>query len=330
MYTFHFILVLNLFHVIFGNTGRASIAQKSPLKIIGSDEEVLQSLHEKDDNSKFEKSFMKMYTSINNEFSFSSPSKIRSNSVSFSSSSFGSMKGVRQSKPQVESESFHYKMNLDLPSINANNLKLQNKPSEFTLSASPNNLKAALNETPQNTNFNNPFENGKDIDIVLFTRPNSTIRNDSMLLNPQMPVNSGTVIVSLPINQKETNIAPGTVLTAPNFKPSIVPVSNDAFSLAKFGTPDVKLPQSSSCTQPSKASKIKSLERPGIENMVFDPLYAGPRITIDSSVTTDFVYKILIPYFKAEKLLDRKSSYSVRKENYRFLSCYNLLVTLNF
>lgn len=307
MYTFDFILVLNLFHVIFGNTVRASIAQKSPLKIIGSDEEVLQPLHEKDDNSKFEKSFMKMYTSINNEFSFSSPSKIRSNSVSFSSSSFGSMKGFRQSKPQVESD-------LDLPSIKANNLKLQNKPSEFTLSASPNNLKAALNETPQNTNFNNPFENDKDIDIVLFTRPNSTIQNDSMLLNPQMPVNSGNVIFSLPINQKEPNIAPGTVLTAPNFKPNIVPVSNDAFSFAKFGTPDAKLPQSLSCTQPSKASKIKSLERPGIENMVFDPLYAGPRITIDSSVTTDFVYKILIPYFKAEKLLDRKSSYSVRKK----------------
>ena len=292
MYTIHFILVLNIVHVIFGNTGTAQI---SPLKIIGSDEEFLLPVHEKDDFSKFEKSFIKIDRLINNEFSLSSPSKIRSNSVNFSSSSFSSTKGVRQSKPQVENESFHYKMNHDLPSNNSYNLKLQNKPSEFTLSASPTNLKAALNETPQNTNFNNPFEIDKDIDIVLYTKPNSTTQNDCPSSNPQMPIIASNIHFSLPINQKEANISPGTVITAPNFKPNIASAST------------------------SKASKIKSLERPGIENLVFDPLYAGPRITKDSSVTTDFVYKILIPYFKAAKLLDRKSSYSVRKTNIVFI-----------
>lgn len=328
MYFVQFILILNVINVIFGksvNFGRASVSTKKlPLKIVGSDDEVLQPFFELDNNySKLEKNNFKTDRISNSEFSFSSPTKMKSSSSSFISSS-GSSSMTKGSK---QSESGHFKMNLDLPTININNnnnLKVQSpKPSENILSAPSATLKAAFSDALQKINFNNPFEIDKDIidiDIVLFS-PNSTIRNNAVPMNPPTTILPGTVIVSHPlIHEKENNnIAPGTVINAPKESELKVkvPVSTDVFSSFK-SLPILKIIQNErntapSLTQPTKPSIIRSLERPEIENLVFDQLYAGPKITIDSSVTTDFVYKILIPYFKSEKLLDRKSSYSVRK-----------------
>lgn len=281
------------------NIGRASNALNLPLKIVGSDEEILHPFYEKEDRLNTEKTNLKFVRTIGE---FSSPSKMKSASSSFSGSSNS------------------FKMNLDLPSMN-NNLKATAKISGnniFAMSSSNSNEKR---ET-LHKHLNSPFGKDKDIDldVVLFTSPNTTT-------NPTI-ASSGTVIISSTTNERERQVAPGTIITSfsiateKDFESKFsVPINND-FSSTYSGS-EHRLPLPSKiinndrnsvllCPQPHKTNKIKSLEKFEIENLTFDPSYLGPKITIDSSLTADFVYKILIPYFKSEKLLDRKSSYSVR------------------
>lgn len=144
-----------------------------------------------------------------------------------------------------------------------------------------------------------------------------TIIGISSQSNPQTPL-PGTILGSSPSPSVKPNISrplaplPGTVLgvsTKPAISENISNIARRSRS-SRQDEPQLPLPPLSNSAF-MKPSKIDDLEEDIANSLTFDPSYTGPKITIDSPISVEYVRDTLVPFFKSGKLLDRKSSYSV-------------------
>lgn len=297
-YVFHLLFIFNLAEKCLSYCDKISQNQvnKPPLRIIASDDEVLQPLIEKDDD---DSNNYKQEISPQNPFRRSKRSKSKTNKTSMK----------RRNIDDDDAFSF-LKMNLDLPSINSNSVIYANNQ---TIN-NPNNL--SINENPKQEklevedNFDSPFgsEIIKEVDTVLF-------RNHKV-------VSPGIIIAS-----SSSSVAPGTVITSMGDTQNTVP-GVDGFNI-DFDLPiassqsgkvvenklpanlDVIINKTPTIIVPAKIKKVRSLDEFTIDGLTFDPANRGPKINLDTNITTNFISTTLIPFFKSGKILDRKSSYSV-------------------
>ena len=334
---FHFFLISNLFKDSYSVTRKASKIQnlsKAPLKIVGSDDEVLHPLFEKEEAD----AHTSNKPAISGQNPFRSPKTNKKE------------KGKKKKSLSIEDHSF-LKMNLDLPSIVSSSASTPLKPAassqqnpstatSLKYGSGMFNFKNEVMKKDQELtgNFNSPFGNElvEDIDIVIF-------RN--ITTNPIVP---GTVLAS-----KQSSLAPGTVIasTSSTVQPGTVIVENskiiaskasdeiqsnlNGFDAATFETGnkisdndenlDYKQP---SISLPPTLKKIRSLDEYSIESLSFDPMIPGPKIGLDTEISIDFINNILIPFFKSGKVLDRKSSFSVSYFNNIFFKAFRSFTAL--
>ena len=305
------ILALNSFEKYHAKTktlANVDSVLKKPLKIVASDDEVLQPLHEKEEG----------------DSNTGKPIISQQNPTRRSRKSGGKN---RRSHP-IDEFSF-LKMNLDLPSINSNIVSAGAAPKAqliFSSSSSSSSNNAPLFEKKAlikkeinhviSENFDSPFGNEKikDIDIVLF-RP--SVSNS---------VAPGTVIAtsssyqgSKTFNDKQ-NI-PLVPAVSTGFDVPMIESTNQSLPITVpqiIGLTENALPCNSEVVNnkkpsilPPKMKKVRSLDEYSIEGLTFDHANPGPKIGLDTNITTSFINSILIPFFKSGKVLDRKSSYSV-------------------
>lgn len=307
----HLIFVLNLIGNSYAVTRKASkvlSSAKTPLKIVGSDDEVLHPLFEKEE--------------VDVPNGNSKPAISRQNPLRNSKSN---KKGNKKKPLSFDDNSF-LKMNLDLPSIISNSAPGPSKSAGSNSRYGPSsfNIKNELVKKEHESigNFNSPFGNElvEDVDVVLYRK------------NVTNAIAPGTIITSKP-----STLAPGTVIatSSPNLAPRTVIVDNSRISNSKllddkqnipigFDAPtferENKIPGNDEVFDdktplvplPPRIKKVRSLDEYSIESISFDPMIPGPKIGLDTEITIDFVNNILIPFFKSGKVLDRKSSFSVK------------------
>lgn len=305
----HLIFVLNLIGNSYGVTRKVSkvhSSAKTPLKIVGSDDEVLYPLFEKEDV----------------EVPTSKPAISRQSHFRSSKNN----KKVKKMKPLSFDDNSFLKMNLDLPSIVSNTAPAPSKSvgSSTRYGLSSLNIRNELVKKEHESigNFNSPFGNEivEDVDVVLFRK------------NVTNSVAPGTIITSKP-----STLAPGTVIatSSPNLVPGTVIVDNTRLSTSKLlddkqyiptgfdaptferenkisGNDEVFDDKTPLVPLNPRIKKVRSLDEYSIESISFDPMIPGPKIGLDTEITIDFIYNILIPFFKSGKVLDRKSSFSVK------------------
>lgn len=322
----HLIFVLNLIeksYSVIRKVSKFQSSSKAPLKIVASDDEVLHPLFEKEEG---DSSTIKPADSCQNS----------------SRSSRNSKKEKKTTRLHTDEGSSFLKMNLDLPSIMTNfastpsNAVVLNQKISFAFNSSTNygsstslaKSEASIEKTQdQETigNFNSPFGNeiAEDIDVVLFRK------NVSNAIAPGMIISSSSThaIPGTVISSSSSSAIPGTVIVDSSkiiaSKPFTPPLDEKNNILIGFDSLTLEIENKIPCNVdlnnnkhpvpvlPPKGKRVKTLDEYSIEGLTFDNT-PGPKIGLDSEITIDFISKTLIPFFKSGKVLDRKSSYSVK------------------
>jgi hypothetical protein len=301
-----------------------------PVKIVGSDDEVLHPLFEKEDEtSEFLANPSRIDAPASKPATISSHNQFRNSKNN---------KKSRKMKPLPYDDNPFLKMNLDLPSIISNSASApaplkpthhihQNAPSSgSSIKHGHGSRISTVKENEIIRNIGSPLGN----EIVA-----EDINTDLFRTNLTNSVTPGTVISS----RSSSSVAPGTVIatSSPTVTPGTVIVDSTKLNASKQQDDKPNIPtgfDSSSCEGenmvpvntndqivndknpfiylPPRMKKVRSLDEYSIEGLGFDPMVPGPKIGLDTEITVDFITKTLIPFFKSGKVLDRKSSFSVK------------------
>lgn len=277
--------------------------------ILGSDDEVLTPLFEKNDVS------IAVSTSHNHNSLSSSNSKRTHSS-----------KSRKKSRNAIDNHNIksHLKMNLDLPSIKTNLAK--------------ESMPTTVENVLERLDFNIPFDgvNQEDIEFTSLKQlptKNGIAPGTIIADTKKATVQPGIVIVSkaqpgVVIVGKGPTVPPGTIVgiadTAKN--PNVISAfaelpfsdSSDDFVSSSL---DLKIneykPPSNTIMAPirpdliGRQKKIHALEEYTIHSLKHENDYFGPKIDLENNITVEYVNSVLIPFFKTGKTLDRKSAYSV-------------------
>lgn len=311
--------------VLLINSANSVICRKL---VLGSDDEILTPLFEKNDVS--------IAVSASHDHSRSSKSKKSHSSKSRRTSRTGH---------DYKSLNSHLKMNLDLPSIQSSSgsdsqqslKEFGSVPLESSLiqANKAQESKITVKNVQEKVNFNIPFVsvNPEDLEVVVIKQvPKKVIAPGPIITGGRkVTVKPGAVIVSkvqagVVISGRGSTIPPGTIVgTAANIDtPSVIPAlaeipfsesCNDLGSTNNENKQTVNLIISSTVLnkpeQSGKQKKVHALEEYTIYSLKHENDYSGPKIDLSNNITVEYVNSVLIPYFKSGKILDRKSAYSV-------------------
>lgn len=195
------------------------------------------------------------------------------------------------------------KFSLDLPSIKSN-LDIR---------------QSLIKNVPESADFNVSSILIESKDIEQMSDRKAPILNNS---GKQSTLKPGTVIVSISESVQSGSINSGklgTITTTDNNKleNSLADQSSNNASLDENKLPinSINITAPSSLNRPTppaiKHKRVRALEEYTICSMHYDYWYNGPRIDLKTNITVEFINSTLIPYFKSGKILDRKSAYSV-------------------
>lgn len=342
----HLIFVSNLIGKSYSaihKVSRIQSSSKSHLNIVASDDEVLHPLFEKKER---DSSNIKSAISCQNSSRSSRNSKKgKKKSIPFDEGS--SFLKMNLDLPSIISNS---------ASITQKAAVLNQKnPFSFSSStkygSSTSNVKSeATKERTQDLetlfNFNSPFgtEIAEDIDIVLFRKDVSKIIAPGALI----ALSSSTVTPGTVISSSSSSVTPGTVISSSSSSvtPGTVIIDSSNVIATKTVThplvgnhnipigvdsPNFELENKIPCNVdfndnkppfpvlPPRVKKVRSLDEYSIEGLTFDSTIPGPKISLDTDITIDFISETLIPFFKSGKVLDRKSSYSVKVRKFKII-----------
>lgn len=230
------------------------------------------------------------------------------------------------------------KISLDLPSIQSSHIKAIPGQQLYNLNTEKKsnavNLNVMNQKTQERLSFNLPFDNvnPEDIEVVIFKPSNTTKAAPGTVITSRKSVPApGTVIATTKDKATVPQNVPLNSIAEIPFTPSSdeiqIPIFSSNSSLITKDDEN-RIPAACNGTIANKPvdvpptvpkpRKIKILEESTIVSLEFNQSYTGPRIDMETEITTEFVSKILIPYFKSGKVLDRKSSFTVSAKRDRY------------
>ena len=311
-------------------------------KIVGSDDEELQPLlYEKGESTEFisqtvtrqsrtsrksRKSRKSRLSRPDNEFNeFDQHALLLKMNLNFTASQ--NIIQDERTHPVTLQPSFT-KLSLDLPSIKSNVVRssLRAAGSPEVDEMKPEVIIASIDSQKTDERVLHKFPhskiNSEEIEVVIFQSNGTKVVPGTVIASKNKVPAPGTIITTIKNDKTVPTSFPITLIDSSN-------LFSEDFNISilcpKLPTVDF------STSTVSKHKKIKSLDEKSINTLDFDNSVTGPKINLDTEITSNFVSSVLVPFFKSGKVLDRKSTYVVIIHhffNYVILSLFAYVDTL--
>ena len=200
------------------------------------------------------------------------------------------------------------KLSLDLPSIKSNVARssLRAAGSPEVAEMKPEVIIASIDSQKTDERVLHKFPHSKisseEIEVVIFQSNGTKVVPGTIIASKNKVPAPGTIITTIKKDKTVPTAFPITLIDSSN---SFSEDFNNSILCPKLPTVDV------STSTVSKHKKIKSLDEKSINMLDFDNSVTGPKINLDTKITSEFVSSVLVPFFKSGKVLDRKSTYVV-------------------
>ena len=200
------------------------------------------------------------------------------------------------------------KLSLDLPSIKSNVARssLRAAGSPEVAEMKPEVIIASIDSQKTDERVLHKFPhskiNSEEIEVVIFQSHGTKVVPGTVIASKNKVPAPGTIITTIKNDKTVPTSFPITLIDSSN-------LFSEDFNISilcpKLPTVDF------STSTVSKHKKIKSLDEKSINTLDFDNSVTGPKINLDTEITSNFVSSVLVPFFKSGKVLDRKSTYVV-------------------
>ena len=280
-------------------------------KIVGSDDEELQPLlYEKGESTEF------ISQTVTRQSRTSRKSRLSRRDTGFNEFDQHALLlkmnlNFTASQNIIQDERTHpsfTKLSLDLPSIKSNVARssLRAAGSPEVAEMKPEVIIASIDSQKTDERVLHKFPhskiNSEEIEVVIFQSNGTKVVPGTVIASKNKVPAPGTIITTIKKDKTVPTAFPITLIDSSN---SFSEDFNNSILCPKLPTVDV------STSTVSKHKKIKSLDEKSINTLDFDNSVTGPKINLDTEITSDFVSSVLVPFFKSGKVLDRKSSYVV-------------------
>ena len=280
-------------------------------KIVGSDDEELQPLlYEKGESTEF------ISQTVTRQSRTSRKSRLSRRDTGFNEFDQHALLlkmnlNFTASQNIIQDERTHpsfTKLSLDLPSIKSNVARssLRAAGSPEVAEMKPEVIIASIDSQKTDERVLHKFPhskiNSEEIEVVIFQSNGTKVVPGTIIASKNKVPAPGTIITTIKKDKTVPTAFPITLIDSSN---SFSEDFNNSILCPKLPTVDV------STSTVSKHKKIKSLDEKSINMLDFDNSVTGPKINLDTKITSEFVSSVLVPFFKSGKVLDRKSTYVV-------------------